>query len=469
MESTYTTQRPSAWRVVLDALRGAEVNLTGGSLNRAIVLLAIPMVLEMAMESVFAIVDIYFVSKLGATAVAVVGLNESLMTLVYVTAMGLGMGATAVVARRTGEGDADGAAHSGAQALHLGVTLSLLIAIVGMIFAPDLLRAMGGDAAVVEAGTGYTRVLFGGNVVIVLLFLVNAVFRGAGDAAVAMRSLFVANAVNIALCPLLIFGLGPFPELGLIGAAVATTIGRGIGVIYALNRLRRADGQLKMERRHLAPDMPLMISILRISGTGMLQLFIAMASWVGLVRIVSSFGSEAMAGYTIGIRVILFALMPAFGLSNAAATLVGQSLGAGEPARAERAVWTAALWNMFFLGAVGLAFILLPEQIVSIFTTDSRVVPHAVDCLRIIACGFLFYAYEMIITQSFNGAGDTLTPTLINFFALWMLQIPAAYILSHVVGMGPRGVYLAVTISYATMAAAGAYLFKKGKWKLREV
>lgn len=459
----------TAWRTIRDAMRGTPTDLTEGPIGRAIVLLAIPMVLEMLMESVFAVADIFYVSRISSDAVAVVGLTETLMTCVYVIAMGLGIGASAVVARRIGEGDADGAAHSAAQAILLAAGLSIIIGIAGVALAPSLLGLMGAQPSVIAIGTPYVQTMFAGNIVIVLLFVVNAVFRGAGDAAVAMRALTIANAANLILCPLFIFGIGSFEGFGLVGAAIATTIGRGMGAAYAIVRLRQKTGHLQVARRHVTVDPALMRRIFRISSNGMLQLFVGMASWIGLVRIVASFGSDAVAGYTIGIRIIIFALMPSFGMSNAAATMVGQALGAGRPERAEKAVWQTALWNMCLLGAVGLVFVLFPETLVGVFTDDPDVIPYAVDCLRIIACGFLFYAYEMVITQSFNGAGDTTTPTLINFFSLWVFQLPLAYVLAHNVGMGPQGIFVAATICYASMAVIGAVLFRRGKWKLKVV
>lgn len=459
----------SAWALIKDAIRGSESVYTEGPIGRALILLAIPMVLEMVMESIFSLVDIYFVAKLGVNAVAIVGLTESMITVVYVIAMGLGIGATAMISRRIGEGDPEAASHTATQAIALGILMSLVLGILGGIFAPDLLVLMGASAEVIAEGSGFTRLMLGGNIVIVLLFLVNAVFRGAGDAAIAMRVLWLANIINIILCPCFIFGYGPFPELGVTGAAVATTIGRGVGVIYAITRLMRGSGRITIRRRHLHLDLSVMARLIRISSSGMLQIFLGMASWIALVRIVSRFGSAAVAGYTIGIRLILFALLPSLGLSNAAATMVGQGLGAGKPERAERAVWIAAVGNMVFLGAVGLLFILVPEWLIAFFTTDPAVVPYAVDCLRVVACGFLFYAFEMVVTQAFNGAGDTLTPTLINFFAHWVFQIPLAWLLAVTLGMGPHGVFLAITITYASMAVVGALLFRRGKWKQRKV
>jgi putative MATE family efflux protein len=457
-----------AWAAIKDAIRGTHHDYTEGPIGRAIFLLAVPMVLETVMESVFAVVDVFFVSRLGADAVATVGLTESMMVLVYSLAMGLGIGATATVARRIGERDADGAAHAAAQAILLGLIISAVLGIVGVALAPTLLRVMGGSPAVI-ANASFMRVMLGGNATVLLLFLINAVFRGAGDAAIAMRVLWLANWINIALGPLLIFGLGPFPELGVVGAAVATNIGRGTGALYAISRLFRPGGRVQVARRHFRLDPALMWQMVRLSGSGTFQILIGTASWIGLVRVISSFGSAALAGYTIGFRVIIFALLPSWGLSNAAATMVGQALGAKKPERAERAVWMAARYNFIFLGAVGLVFVLLARAIVSLFTADPAVASYAVDCLRIVSLGFLFYAYGMVITSSFNGAGDTWTPTWLNLFVFWLWEIPLAYALAVVLDMGPRGVFIAITVAYSTLAVLSAWLFKKGKWKTRVV
>jgi putative MATE family efflux protein len=456
------------WDAVKDAIRGTHHDYTEGPIGRAIFLLAVPMVLETVMESVFAVVDVFFVSRLGADAVATVGLTESMMVLVYSLAMGLGIGATATVARRIGERDAEGAAHAAAQAILLGFIVSVVLGIVGVILAPTLLRIMGGSPAVI-ANAAFMQVMLGGNATVLLLFLINAVFRGAGDAAIAMRVLWLANWINIVLGPLLIFGIGPFPELGVVGAAVATTIGRGTGALYAISRLFRPGGRVHVTRRHFAFDPALMWQMVRLSGSGTFQILIGTASWIGLIRVISSFGSAALAGYTIGIRVIIFALLPSWGLSNAAATMVGQALGAKKPERAERAVWIAARYNLVFLGTVGLLFVLLARAIVSLFTTDPAVAPYAVDCLRIVALGFLFYAYGMVITSSFNGAGDTWTPTWLNLVVFWLWEIPLAYALAVVLEMGPRGVFVSITVAYSTLAVVSAWLFKKGRWKTRRV
>jgi putative MATE family efflux protein len=462
-------ERRSAWSVLRETVRGSHRDYTAGPLGSAIIMLAVPMVLEMLMESVFAVVDVFFVGRLGADAVATVGLTESMLALVYAVAIGLSIGATAIVARRTGEGDRDGAAHAAAQSLTLGAIVSVVLGITGALLAPRLLTALGAPPSVIASGSNYTRMMFAGNASILLLFLVNAVFRGAGDAAIAMRVLWLANILNIVLGPCLIFGLGPFPKLGVTGAAIATTTGRSIGVLYAARRLFRGDGRIAVARRHWRFDLPLIVRIARLSGTGILQVFIGTASWIGLVRILATFGSAALAGYTIGLRVIVFALLPSWGMSNAAATMVGQALGAGKPDRAERAVWLAGFYNMCFLGVVGLIFVLFAPHIVHLFTSDPSVATYAVDCLRIVAAGFLFYAYGMVISASFNGAGDTMSPTLLNFFCFWMFEIPLAYLLARHFGMGPRGVFIAMMLAFSMLAFTSALVFRRGTWKTRKV
>jgi putative MATE family efflux protein len=460
----------STRRAIREAIRGSSRHdYTQGPIGRAILMLAVPMVLEMLMESVFAVVDVFFVARLGANAVATVGLTESLLTLIYTAAVGLSIGATAMIARRTGERDAEGAARTAVQVIALGLIMGLLLGLCGVLLAPRLLRVMGASTEVVNSGATYTRVMLGGNVVIMLLFLINAVFRGAGDAAIAMRVLWLANLINILLGPCLIFGLGPFPELGVKGAAIATTIGRGTGALFAFSRLWLPGGRIRLTRRQLRLEPAVMLRLLRLSASGAFQVFIGMASWIGLIRILSSFGSDALAGYTIGIRIILFALLPSWGMSNAAATMVGQSLGAGKPERAERAVWRAGFYNMCFLGAVGLVFVIFAGPIINLFTHDPAVTPYGTACLRTVACGFLFYAYGMVITQSFNGAGDTWTPTVINLFVFWLWEVPLAYVLAIILGFGPRGVFLAITIAFSTLAVISAAIFRKGRWKARVV
>jgi putative MATE family efflux protein len=461
---------PSLRADIVGAIRGTHrVDYTAGPIGRAIMLLAVPMVLEMAMESIFAVVDVFFVGRLGPSAVATVGLTESLLTILYALAMGLGIGATAMVARRIGERDPDGAARAAVQALALGVAIAITIGIAGAIHAPRLLALMGASPEVIATGTGYARVMIGGNATILLLFLGNAIFRGAGDAHVAMRVLWIANGINIVLDPLLIFGVGPFPALGVTGAAVATTIGRGTGVLIALTWLAGTNGRIALARRHLRIEPAIMARITRLSLSGTLQVFIGMASWIALVRVIASFGSEAVAGYTIAVRVVLFALLPSWGMSNAAATMVGQSLGARKPDRAERAVWRAAFYNVCFLGVVGILFVAAAGPIVGLFTSDPQVLAHGITGLRTIAYGFLFYAYGMVLTQSFNGAGDTWTPTLINFFVFWLWEIPLAILLALVFDLGPLGVFIAMTVAFSTLAVVSAALFRRGRWKLRVV
>ena len=453
------------WETFLHAVRGTGGDPTSGPIRRAVILLAIPMVLEMVMESLFAVVDIYFVSKLGDHAMAGVALTESGITIIYTLAAGLSIGVTAMVARRVGEGDRDGAARAAAQAIFLGIFVALVFGVGGVIFAADILRIMGADAEVVAAGLPYTRIMLGGNIVILLLFLQNAAFRGAGDAAIAMRVLWIANGLNIVLDPLLIFGVGPFPELGVQGAAIATTIGRGVAVLVQLYTLLRLGGTLRILRLHLRLQPAIMARLVRLSATGTLQTFIGTASWIGLIRVTAEFGAEALAGYVIAIRIILFAILPAWGLSNAAATMVGQGLGAGDPDRAERAVWISCKLNLAFLGAVGLVFLVFAPQIVSIFGGTGAATATAIDGLRIVSIGFVFYAYGMVLTAAFNGAGAVWTPTIINFFCFWLWEIPLAWTLAFPFGMGPNGVFIAMTVSFSTLAVVSAILFKRGTWR----
>jgi putative MATE family efflux protein len=457
------------WRLFVEAIRGSTRDLTEGHVGQAILLLAVPMVIEMGMESLFAVVDVFFVSQLGADAVATVGLTESLLTIVYTVAMGLGIGATAVVARRIGEKDEEGAAEAAVQAIALGLVVSVAIGVGGGLSARPLLRVMGATPSMLDSSLGYAVVMIGGNATVTLLFLTNAVFRGAGDAAMAMRMLMVANGINIVLDPCLIFGLGPFPELGVAGAAVATNIGRGTGVIVQLWVLLSGRSRVRAGLRHLRLVPRVMWTVCRLGGVGFLQVLIDTSSWIGLVRIVSAFGSDALAGYTIGIRILLFAILPAWGLSNAAATMVGQSLGAGKPARAEESVWTAGRYNAAFLGVLGVAFLLWAPTIVGWFTGDGVVGGHAVDCLRITSLGFLLFAYGLVLTQAFNGAGDTWTPTWINLACFWAWQIPLAWWLAIHLEWGPRGVYVAMTVAFSTLAVMSAFVFRLGRWKTKAV
>ncbi|MGI9168494.1 MAG: MATE family efflux transporter [Pyrinomonadaceae bacterium] len=455
------------WEAIRESLRGTHRDYTKGPIGRSIILLAIPMVLEMLMESVFVVVDIFWVAHLGADAIATVGLTESMLTLMYAVAIGLGIGATAMVARRIGERDPQGAARAAVQAIALGLIVSVVVAILGVTFSTKLLAAMGGSPWVLEHGSSFTKIMFAENESIFLLFLLSSIFRGPAHPAIAMRVLWLANVINILLGPCFIFGLGPFPELGLAGAAVATTIGRSTGVLYAFSRLIRSGGRFDITRQLVKLEPAVMARLIRLSATATFQVFIGMASWIGLIRTISSFGSDAVAGYTIGIRVIVFALLPSWGMSNAAATMVGQALGANKPDRAERAVWKASFYNMICLGIVGLAFVLFARQIIGLFTSDPNVVPYGVDCLRIVASGFLFYAYGMVVTQSFNGAGDTWTPTIINLFVFWLWELPLAYALAIVFGLGPRGVFLAMLIAFSTLAVVSAVIFRRGRWKTK--
>jgi len=461
---------PTVWAAVREAVRGAHRHdYTEGPIGRALLLLAVPMVLEVALESVFAVVNVFWVGRLGPASVATVGLTEAMFSTIYALGLGLGIGATAMVARRIGEKNPEGAARAAVQAIALGVLIAIPIALVGGFLGPDLLRLMGASPDVVATGGGFTRVMFSGNFVILLLFLINAIFRGAGDAAIAMRSLWIANICNMILDPLLIFGVGPFPRLGVTGAAFATTIGRGVGVLYQFHRLSTAGKRFTIHREHLRLEPGVLGTLLRLSGTGIFQILISTTSWVGLVRVISSFGSRALAGYTGGIRIILFALLPSWVMANAAATMVGQALGAKKPERAVAAVWRAGFYNLCFLGGVGVLFVILAPALISLFTRDPGVAGYGVDCLRIVSAGFLFYAYGMVLTSSFNGAGDTWTPTLLNLFCFWLWEIPLAWVLAKRAGLGPRGVFVAITVAFSTLAVASALLFRRGKWKTRRV
>lgn len=460
--------RPSPWRDLRDAIRGTEMDYTRGPLGRAIFLLAIPMMLEMAMESVFAIVDIFFVADLGASAVATVGLTESVLTLLYAVAIGLAMGTTALVARRIGEKNRAGAADAAVQAVAVATAASIPFAIAGIFFAKDILRLMGGDAWVLEHGYRYMVWMLGGNAVIMLIFVMNAIFRGAGDAATAMRVLWVANGLNLVLDPALIYGWGPLPAMGIEGAAVATTIGRGVGVLMQFYVLFRGAKHIRVAAAQVRLHASTMWTLVRTSLGGIGQFIIATSSWLFLVRIVSEFGNEAVAGYTIAVRIVIFTMLPAWGLSNAAATMVGQNLGAKQPERAERAVWATGFINMGFLLLVSVVYISLAEMLVRIFTADEAVVAAGSQCLRIVSCGYLLYAWGMVMPQAFNGAGDTITPTKINFFVFWMFEIPLAYVLALGVGgegLGPKGVYWSIVLAESLVGLVGIWLFRKGKWK----
>jgi putative MATE family efflux protein len=461
--------QPGLWSSVREAVRGSHQDFTKGSLNRAILLLAIPMVLEMVLESLFAVVDVFWVGRVSANAVATVGLTESLLLLVFAIGMGLSLSTTAMVARRTGEQDHEGAAVAAVQAIFIGLAFSVAIGLPCLYFAPDLLRLMGASPQIVSTGSGYARIALGGSGVVVLLFLNNAIFRGAGDAAIAMRLLWLSNIINLVLDPCLIFGWGPFPRLGVTGAALATFTGRGIGVLYQFYRLLRGTERIRVLRRQIRVNLEVLLRLFKVSLSGIFQFAIAQTSWIGLVRIVSFFGASAVAGYTIAIRIVIFVILPSWGLSNAAATLVGQNLGAKQPRRAEISVWRTGFYNMIFLGAVGIAFVLFAEPVVHIFSRDPDVVPLAVSCLRIVSCGNIGYAYAMVMLQAFNGAGDTVTPTIVNFFGFWMFEIPLAYWLAIHRGMHSNGVYWSIVIAEGSIAVASIILFKRGRWKQRKI
>ena len=447
------------------SLRGEAHDYTQGSLQRAIWLLAIPMVLEMAMESTFAIVDVFFVSRLGDAAVATVGVTESMLTIVYAFGIGLAMATTALVARRIGEKNVDGAVRGAAAAVALGVAIGIVLGIPCLVFAPELLRLMQAPDEVVASGAGYTRAVLGGNLVVLLLYLNNAIFRGAGDPALALRALVLANGINIVLDPCLIFGLGPFPELGVTGAGIATLIGRSTGVAYQFWMLHRGVGRLALRGPAARVELPIVRELVRLSLGGVGQLLIATASWVALMRIVAPFGSEALSGYTIAVRIVIFALMPAWGLSNAAATLVGQNLGANRPERAEHSVWLTGRYNMVFMLVVTVLFLAFAPALVTVFTAKPETHAIGVRALRTLAYGYVFYAWGMVVAQAFNGAGDTLTPTWLNFFCFWCIQIPLAWVLARPLGLGPDGVFWAVCVSESVLAVAAILLFRRGRWK----
>ena len=468
-QNTSATPQPSLWKSIREAVRGSHQDFTTGSLNRAILLLAIPMVLEMVLESLFAVVDVFWVGKLGADAVATVGLTESLLSLVFAVGLGLSLSTTAMVARRIGEKDSNGAAVAGVQAIVIGLAVSLAIGLPCFFYAPRLLQLMGASPQVIAVGSSYARIALGGSGAILMLFLNNAIFRGAGDAAIAMRLLWVSNIINLVLDPCLIFGLGPIPKLGVTGAALATFTGRSIGVGYQFYRLLRGSERIRILRQHIRINLSVLLRLVRVSLTGILQFAIAHTSWIGLVRIVSIFGSAALAGYTIAIRIVIFVILPSWGLSNAAATLVGQNLGAKQPQRAETSVWRTGFYNMIFLGALGVIFVVFAEPIVRLFTHDPQVVPLAASCLRIISYGNIGYAYGMVMLQAFNGAGDTITPTIVNFFGFWLLEIPLAWFLAIPMRMQAKGAYFSIVVAEAAIAAVSIVLFKRGYWKRQKI
>ncbi len=451
------------------AISGKEQEFTSGSIRRAIFMLSVPMVLEMMMESVFFLVDAYYVSSLGANAIATVGLTESVLTLVYAVAIGLSMGVTAIVARRVGEKDIKGASQTAVQSILLGIAVAAIISFIGILFPKEILGLMGAESDLIADGYRYTQVLLGGNVTIMLLFLINAIFRGAGDASVAMRVLIFSNVLNIILDPMFIFGFGPIPAFGVQGAAIATTIGRGSAVIFQLLILFYGWSKIKVAFRDVVFRATIMGNLIKVSLGGIGQFIIGTSSWVFLMRIMAEFGSEVLAGYTIAIRVLMFTLMPSWGMSNAAATLVGQNLGAAKPDRAEKSVWKTGKYNAYFMLFVSLFYLFFAEAIIKIFSNEPQIIEYGALSLRVIAAGYVFYAYGMVIIQSFNGAGDTRTPTVINFFCFWVFQLPFAYLAAMVLNWGAMGVFLAITFAEVLIAVIGIIWFRKGKWKAVQV
>ena len=457
------------FRDVVEAVSGTEQDFTEGKLSRAIMLLSIPAVLEMIMESIFVVVDIYFVSKLGASAVATVGITESMITIVYAISIGLATATTSMVSRRIGEKNQDEASKTSFQAILTGIVIALLIGIPGALNAGNLLRLMGASSEIVNHMSGYTTVMLGGNIVIMMLFIINAIFRSAGDAAIAMRVLWVGNIINIILDPCLIFGLGPFPQLGVTGAAVATTTGRGIAVLYQFYLLFLGKKRIQLSGKHLVVNIRIIVKLIRLSFGSIGQNLIGTTSWIALVRIISFFGSEIVAGYTIAIRIISFILLPSWGISNAAATLVGQNLGAKKPERAERAVMITGWANMILLGIIGLVLVIIPAPFIRLFIHDPVVLKAGIECLRIVSIGFIAYGFGMVLVNSFNGAGDTSTPLKINIFAFWMIEIPLAWILAIKAGMNEEGVFIAIVVAESIMTFTAWMVFRRGKWKLKEV
>ncbi|MGB5429452.1 MATE family efflux transporter [Eudoraea sp.] len=457
------------YRYFIIAITGKETEFTTGSIRKAVFMLSIPMILEMMMESIFAIVDIAYVSRVSVNAVATIGLTESVITLVYAIAIGLSMAATAVVARRVGEKDLKGARQAAMQAILLGIAVAVSIGIVGFLYSKEILALMGGQPDLIAEGYGYTKLLIGGNITIVLLFLINAIFRGAGDASVAMWTLVLSNGLNIILDPIFIFGWGPIPEFGVMGAAIATNIGRGTAVIFQLGILFFGWSRIKLAVSDIVLRTGVMLNLIKVSLGGIAQFLIGTSSWVFLMRLMSEFGSEVLAGYTIAIRVMMFTFMPAWGMSNAAATLVGQNLGAKQPERAEKSVWITGKYNAYFMLAVSLIYLFFAPEIIGLFTNVTSVVENGALCLQVVAAGYIFYAYGMVVSQAFNGAGDTKTPTKINLIAFWGFQLPFAYLAAITFELGALGVFLAITLAEVMLSVIAIIWFRKGYWKKVEV
>lgn len=470
---TVETQKETLWqrirRVLRQAINGEEQDFTTGNIDRAIVLLSIPMILEMAMESLFAIVDAFFVARIGTDAVATVGITETVLTLIYSIAIGLSSAATAMVARRVGEGDREAAAKAGAQIILIALVLSTLIAIPGFFFAEDILRFMARDQSVAANGHHFTRLMLTANLPILLLWMLNGIFRGAGDAATAMRALWIANAVNIVLDPLLIFGIGPFPEMGVLGAAVSTTIGRSVGVVYQLWQLFKVGRIIRLTAAQLRPKAEIIKRLLVLASGSTGQYLIASASWIFMIFILGQISKEVTAGYTIAIRIVVFAILPSWGMANAAATLVGQNLGAGHPERAEQSAWRAAHFNMLFMALVSVVFLLAAPYLIGIFTREPEALHAGSMALRTLGAGYVFYGYGMIMSQAINGAGDTRTPTILNFIFFWIVETPLAWLLALQLDWGQTGVYLSIVIAETGLALSAIWVFRKGRWKLAQV
>jgi putative MATE family efflux protein len=463
---SFSAKLTSFFRLLKLAVKGGEENFTKGSIDRAIFLLSVPMVLEMSMEGIFAVVDMIYISRLHSNeAVATVGYTESLLAVVYSLAMGLSMGATAMVSRRVGEQNIPAAKVAAVQALFIGVFISILITVVGYLYSEDLLRIMGGSEVLIANNVGYTRWMLMGNLSVVMLFLINGIFRGAGEASIAFRSLVISNILNIILCPIFIFGFGPVPAYGIEGAAIATTMGRGLGVVYQIYHLVGGKGLMRLHFEHLLVKWRIIGSLFKISAGGTGQFLIGSASWIFLYRIMSEFGSDAQAGYVFAIRIIIFAIMPAWGMANAAATLVGQNLGAGKPERAEKSVWRAAFLNMIFMGSIAILSFVFARPLIGFFTVDPVALKNGIECLQIVTLGYIFYGYGMVVNQAFNGAGDTRTPIIISFFGFWVFQIPLAYIIATRMNVGPVGVYSAIALAESLMAIIAIIVFRRGRWK----
>ena len=462
-------EKRSIFQHFVAAVKGEATDLTSGSIRKAIFMLSVPMVLEMILESVFAVVDVFFVGRVSVNAQATVGLTEAVVMLVYSIAIGLSMAVTAMVARRIGQKDGNGASEAAFQGLIMGVVLSMIIGIAGAVFAEDILRLMGGSEKLIAEGKGYTRIMFAGNITIMLIFLINAIFRGAGDAAIAMRALWLANGINIILDPIFIFGFGPIPAFGVEGAAIATTIGRGTGVLFQLYVLSGKNTKIQITKAHMHIVPATILRLSKVSLGGMGQYLIGSASWIFMARTIAMFGPAAVAGYTVAFRLIIFSILPSWGMANAAATLVGQNLGAGKPERAELSVWKCGKYNMLFLSALAVIYYVSAPYVVPWFNSDPEVIQYGISGLRIICLGYVFFAYGMVVNQSFNGAGDTRTPTIISFISFWIIQIPLAYTLAQTFSWGPDGVYWAIAISESVLAVLSIWLFRKGKWKSVEI